>query len=180
MLKYIYYHRHGQTSISAVNGSYGNNQYRVMLTERGIQESLMLGQGLAQHAPFGLYLTSPLPRAVQTATLVSRQIGQVEIKGEPSLSEPINEQPREVWKRVTKLAEELLKSPYQKALLSTHGYIFYCLTTYFKGMDLGELKHFVNPPTGAFAWVALENGKVVEANWECKEHLEMRERLPIL
>jgi broad specificity phosphatase PhoE len=151
-----------------------------MLTERGVQEAVMLGQELVLHAPFDLYLTSPLPRAVQTATLVSRQLGSLDLRGEPALGEPINEQPRDVWKRVMELVDQVMKGSHQKVLLSTHGYIFYCLTTFFKGYDLGELKNFKNPPTGAFGWVILEEGKVLEAVWEHTAHLEVPDRLPVL
>ncbi len=180
MQQFIYFHRHGQTVYSQRNAGYGDNQHRTMLTPRGIQEAVLLGQELTRHGPFDLYLTSPLPRAVQTATLVHNQLGYGELVGEPALTEPINEQNRDTWNRTVNLVERLKKEPHRKILLSTHGYIFYCLATYFRGLDLGELKNFQNPPTAAFGWVELQEGKVVQASWENAAHLEAPERLPVL
>lgn|GEM_PF-1906466 len=176
MQKLIYFHRHGQTAHSARNSGYGNNQHQSMLTSRGIQEADLLGQELVKHGPFDLYLTSPMPRAVQTATIVQRNLGEVELSGEPALTEPVNEQPKEVWKRVTKLVQDLEKSQNHRILLSTHGYIFYCLVTYYRGLELNELKNFTNPPTGAYAWVELLDGNVIRSAWECKAHLAVLDK----
>ncbi len=170
--QFIYFHRHGQTSYSMQNRGYGNDEQRAMLTPRGAQEAELLGQELAKHGQFDLYLTSPLPRAVQTATLVHRYLGNVEFRGEPALREPMGDAPKEVWKRATDLIKELNRTNHQRILLSTHGYLFYCFCTYFRGLELNELKNFVNPPTGAYAWVELNDGKLVQAAWECKAHLK--------
>ncbi len=171
MQKFIYFHRHGETHYTMRRMGYGNQQYQAMLTKRGIQEMELLGQELAKRGPFDLYLTSPMPRAVQSATIVHRHLGEVEFMGEPALTDMINEISQEVWERVTKLAKQLVEGQHQKIILSTHGYVFYCLTAFFRGVELKELTDYKNPPTGAFGWVEIEDGKPIRACREVTTHL---------
>jgi broad specificity phosphatase PhoE len=178
LLQTIYFHRHGQTPHSIRGTGYGNDQYRSMLTDRGVREAELLGEELAKRAKFEVYYTSPLPRAVQTATIVQRYIGTALI-GEPALIEPINEATKDTWERVSKFAHTLLKTPHERILLSTHGYIFYCLTAYFRGLDLRELKDFKNPPTGAFGWVEIVDGKPIRACRESSGHLSGLDSKPL-
>jgi broad specificity phosphatase PhoE len=178
LLQTIYFHRHGQTPHSVRGTGYGNDQYRSMLTERGIREAELLGAELAKRDKFTVYYTSPLPRAVQTATIVQRHI-LCPLEAEPALTEPINEAQKDTWERVTKFARKLMESPHERILLSTHGYIFYCLTAYFRGLDLRELKDFKNPPTGAFGWVEILDGKPTRACRESTGHLAALDVSPI-
>lgn len=178
MLQTIYFHRHGQTPHSLRGTGYGNDQYRSMLTERGIREAELLGEELAKREKFEIYYSSPLPRAVQTATIVQRYIN-VPLEAEPALIEPINEAQKDTWERVTKFAHRLKDTPHQRILLSTHGYVFYCLTAYFRGLDLRELKDFKNPPTGAFGWVELLDGTPTRACRESAGHLAVLDINPL-
>ncbi len=160
--KFIYYHRHGETIYSANNRAYGDNQHRALLTPKGRREVNMLGAELSRRGPFDMYLTSPLPRAVQTATIVHSYLkNEIELQIEPDLIEPINEAQQDTWKRVSRLIERLIADPHKHILLSTHGYITVCLTAYFRGKDWHDIRSFTNPPTGSFGWVELNDGKPV-------------------
>jgi broad specificity phosphatase PhoE len=160
--KIIYYHRHGETHFSAKGHGYGNYQYQALLTKRGHQEVSVLGTELARRGPFDLYLTSPLPRAVQSATIVHSYLkNELELQIDPDLSEPINESPHDTWKRITRLAQRLIAGKEPQVLLSTHGYICVCLTAYFRGNTLSDIRSFANPPTASFGWVELLDGKPV-------------------
>jgi broad specificity phosphatase PhoE len=144
------------------NRGYGDAQHRALLTPKGCREVALLGTELARRGPFDLYLTSPLPRAVQTATIVHGLLKDgVELQVEPDLIEPINETKQATWDRVTRLAQRLIENKSEKILLSTHGYICVCLTAYFRGHDLRDVYSFTNPPTGSFGWIELVDGKAV-------------------
>ncbi len=122
----------------------------------------MLGAELARRGPFDLYLTSPLPRAVQSATIVHGYLkNEVELDIDPDLSEPINESPPDTWLRISRLAQRLIANKHEKLLLSTHGYICVCLTAYFRGNALSDIRSFANPPTGSFGWIELLDGQAV-------------------
>jgi broad specificity phosphatase PhoE len=162
--KIIYYHRHGETHFTAKRQGYGDHQYEALLTRKGHQEVSLLGAELARRDPFDLYLTSPLPRAVQSATIVHSYLkNEVELQIDPDLIEPIRESPHDTWKRITRLAERLLARKEQQILLSTHGYICVCLTAYFRGNTLSDIRSFDNPPTGSFGWIELLDGQPVRA-----------------
>ncbi|NWJ98317.1 MAG: histidine phosphatase family protein [Chloroflexi bacterium] len=160
MQKFIYYHRHGETHFTAKKQGYGDHQYRALLTRLGQQEVKMLGAALARRGPFDLYLTSPLPRAVQSATIVHGYLNnEVDLQIEPDLIEPINESSTDTWKRITRLAQRLVAGKEQKVLLSTHGYLCIYLSAYFRGNTLSDIHTFANPPTASFGWVELKDGQ---------------------
>lgn len=162
MRKIIYYHRHGETSFTASNRGYGDYQHRALITPKGRREMTMLGSELSRRGPFDLYLTSPLPRAVQSATIVHSFLkNELELQVEPDLIEPINESKQATWDRISRLAQRLIDNKNSQILLSTHGYICVCLTAYFRGNDLRDVNTFVNPPTGSFGWIELLDGKAV-------------------
>jgi len=149
---------------TASNRGYGDNQHRALLTPKGRREVVMLGAELARRGPFDLYLTSPLPRAVQSATLVHNQLQlkhPLELEIDPDLIEPIGEAGEATWRRVTGLLERLIANKQERILLSTHGYICVLLTAYFRGMDWRDIRSFTNPPTGSFGWIELLDGKPV-------------------
>ncbi|HEX2916686.1 MAG TPA: phosphoglycerate mutase family protein [Chloroflexia bacterium] len=156
MKKIIYYHRHGETYFSARNAPYGDKEHEALLTETGRKQVQMLGLELARRGPFDLYLTSPLPRAIQTASIVQNHLN-MEMQVEPALVEGIREPADKIWERVDKLVQRLISSPQEKILLSTHGYICCVLAALFRGQTRREMS-LVNPPTASFGWIELENG----------------------
>lgn len=162
MRKIIYYFRHGETHFTAKRMGYGDQQHRALLTPKGRREVTLLGAELARRGPFDLYLTSPLPRAVQTATIVHGYLkNEVDLQIDPDLIEPINETPQTTWERVTRLAQRIVAGKEERILLSSHGYICVCLTAYFRGQDWRNIRDFTNPPTGSFGWIELVDGQAV-------------------
>ncbi len=160
MQKFIYFFRHGETSFSSRNRPYGDYEHRALLTPKGRQEVALLGLELAKRGPFDLFLTSPLPRAVQTATIVHTFLkNEVELQIETDLSEPINEPGPKTWERIARLGQQLVENNNRQILLSTHGFIFVCLTAYFRGMGLDDIRTLTNPPTGSFGWIEILDGK---------------------
>src|SRR3954453_19740357 len=101
---------------------YGDKEYEALLTENGRRQVNLLGGELARRPAFDLHLCSPLPRAVQTATIIQTYLG-TELLIEPALIEGIKEKREDTWARVEKLAEGLVKMPQQNILLGTHGRI---------------------------------------------------------
>lgn len=159
MKKLIYYHRHGETIYSLRGTGYGDKEYEAVLTEKGRKEVHLLGAELAKRGPFDLYLTSPLPRAVQTATIVQTYLDG-ELQVEPDLIEGFKQSRQDIWDRVAKLAERLVKLPQQKILLSSHGFICVCLAAYFRGQTLRDMS-MENIPVASFGWLELEDGQAV-------------------
>jgi broad specificity phosphatase PhoE len=154
--KLIYYYRHGETYYSARNMGYGDKEYEALLTDKGRQQVNLLGVELARRGPFDLHLTSPLPRAVQSATIVQSYLNK-ELQIDQALLEGIKQSREEIWNRVVKLAERLIKAPEEKILLSTHGIICCCLAGYFRGQTWRNM-NIENLPTAAFGWIELEDG----------------------
>ncbi len=155
--KFIYYYRHGETYYSSKGLGYGDKEYEALLTEKGRQQIGLLGAELARRGPFDLHLTSPLPRAVQSSTLVQTHLGS-ELGIDPALAEGIKESREQIWMRVEKLAERLIKGPHQKILLSSHGLICCCLAAYFRGQTWRNM-NLENLPTATFGWIELEDGQ---------------------
>lgn len=157
MKKLIYYHRHGETIYSLRGTGYGDKEYEALLTEKGRKDVNLLGAELVKRGPFDLYLTSPLPRAIQTATIVQTYLDS-EMQIEPDLIEGFKQTRQEIWDRVARLAERLVKLPQQKILLSTHGFICVSLAAYFRGQNLRDMS-MENVPTASFGWLELESGQ---------------------
>jgi broad specificity phosphatase PhoE len=157
MRKLIYYHRHGETVYSLRGTGYGDKEYEAVLTKKGRSEVHLLGAELGKRGPFDLYFTSPLPRAVQTATIVQSYLNDIDVQVEPALIEGFKEKREEIWDRVAKLAERLVKLPEQKILLSAHGFICVALAEYFRGKTVKNM-NLENLPTAAFGWIELEDG----------------------
>lgn len=157
MKKLIYYYRHGETYYTARKMAYGDKEHEALLTENGRQQVNLLGAELARRGPFDLHLTSPLPRAVQSATIVQSYLNS-ELLIEPALVEGIKQSREEIWQRVEKMAERLVKQPQEKILLSTHGFICCCLAAYFRGQTWRNMS-LENLPTAAFGWIELEDGQ---------------------
>ncbi len=135
---------------------YGDKEHEALLTDKGRQHVNLLGEELARRGPFDLHLTSPLPRAVQTATIVQSHLHS-DLQVEPSLIEGIKQSREEIWGRVEKLAERLLSQPQSKILLSTHGFICCALAAYFRGQTWRNM-NLENLPTAGFGWIELEDG----------------------
>ncbi len=172
MKKLIYYHRHGETIFSARDMVYGDKEYETLLTEKGRRQVTRLGTELVQHGPFDLYLSSPLPRAVQTATIIQSML-DMELQIEPALIEGIKEHREDIWQRVEALAVRLIQLPELKILLSTHGFICCCLAAYFRGENWRNMST-ENPPTASFGWIELEDGLARRACRFSTAHLELQ------
>ena len=148
---------------------YGDKEHEALLTETGRQQVHLLGAELARRGPFDLYLTSALPRAVQTATIVQTYL-DMEMGIEPALVEGIRESRESIWARVEKLAERLIKGQQQQILLSSHGFICCCLAAYFRGQTWRNM-NLENLPTAAFGWIELEDGQAVRGCRSTSVHL---------
>jgi broad specificity phosphatase PhoE len=157
--KLIYYYRHGETYYSARGMGYGNKEYEAVLTDKGRQQAALLGAEMARRGPFDLFMTSPLPRAVQTATIVQTHL-DIEFQVEMALIEGMGQRHEEIWKRIEKMIERLMKSPHETILLSTHGFLCCCLSAYFRGQTWRNMD-MTNPPTASFGWVELQDGQPV-------------------
>ncbi len=157
MKKLIYYFRHGETFYSARNMGYGDKEHEALLTDNGRHQVDQLGAELARRGPFDLFLTSPLPRAVQSSTIVQTHLN-MELQIEPGLIEGIKQSREEIFTRVEKLAERLIKQPQSKILLSSHGFICCSLAAYFRGQNWRNM-NYENIPTAAFGWIELEDGQ---------------------
>lgn len=157
MKKTIYYYRHGETYYSSKNMLYGDKEYEALLTETGRRQVALLGEELARRPAFDLHLVSPLPRAVQTATIIQTYL-DTELLIEPALIEGIKEKREDTWARIEKLAERLVKMPQQTILLGTHGLICCFLAGYFRGQTLRNVS-YENLPTAGFGWIELEDGQ---------------------
>jgi broad specificity phosphatase PhoE len=155
--KTIYYYRHGETYYSSKNMLYGDKEYEALLTENGRRQVGLLGAELARRPHFDLHLVSPLPRAVQTATIIQTYL-DTELLIEPALIEPIREKREDTWARIEGLVERLIKMPNENILLGTHGFICCCLASYFRGLSLRNMS-FENPPTAGFGWIEIEDGQ---------------------
>src|SRR6476660_1806408 len=107
---------------------YGDKEYEALLTEKGRGQVALFGAELARRPPFDLHLVSPLPRAVQTATIIQTYL-DTELLIEPALIEPIREKREDTWARIEGLVERLLKMPNENILLGTHGFISCCLAS---------------------------------------------------
>lgn len=175
MQKIICYHRHGQTYYSANRTGYGDNEYKATLTAEGRREAHKLGTFLQQvqqkQGPFELYLTSPLARAVQTATIVQTYL-DVELQVDMALNEGMKESQEQIWQRVNELVDRLLKGPQQTILLSSHGFLCQCLTARFEGYDYRKIDGRKLPPTASFGWAEIRDGKVVESYASYDAHLK--------
>ena len=169
MIKTIYYYRHGETYYSSKNMMYGDKEYEALLTETGRRQVNLLGAELARRPAFDLHLCSPLPRAVQTATIVQTYLN-TELLIEPALIEGIKEKREDTWARVEKLAEKLIKMPQQNILLGTHGLICCCLAGYFRGQNLRTMS-YENLPTAGFGWIELEDGQAKRGCRSVGNHL---------
>ena len=169
MKKIIYYHRHGETYYTARGMGYGDKEHEALLTENGRKQVNLLGAELARRGPFDLYLTSPLPRAVQTATIIQHYLN-MELGVEPALIEGIKESRESIWGRVERMAERLVKQPQQKILLSTHGFICCCLAAYFRGQTWRNMS-LENPPPASFGWIEIEDGQAVRGCRATSLHL---------
>lgn len=157
MSKLIYYYRHGETYYTSRGLAYGDKEHEALLTEKGRQQVGLLGAELARRGPFDLHLTSALPRAVQTSSIVQNYLN-TELLIEPALIEGFKEKREDIWNRVAKLAERLIAQPQQKILLSSHGFICCCLAAYFRGQTWRNM-NMENVPTASFGWIELENGQ---------------------
>jgi len=169
LIKTIYYYRHGETYYSSKNMLYGDKEYEALLTEKGRSQAVLLGAELARRPKFDLHMVSPLPRAVQTATIVQTHL-QTELLVEPSLIEGIKEKREDTWARVEKLAERLVKLPEQTILLGTHGFICCCLAAYFRGQTVKNMS-LENLPTAGFGWIELEDGQAKRGCRSVSTHL---------
>ncbi len=169
MKQVIYYHRHGETFYSARNMTYGDKEHEALLTETGRKQVNLLGAELARRGPFDLYLTSPLPRAVQTSAIVQGYLN-MELGVEMGLIEGIKESREAIWERVARLAERLVKEAQPRILLSTHGFICCCLAAHFRGQTWRNMS-LENPPTASFGWIELENGLAVRGCRSTTLHL---------
>ncbi|MDB5081251.1 MAG: hypothetical protein JWP00_3175 [Chloroflexi bacterium] len=171
MKKTIYYYRHGETYYSSKNMLYGDKEYEALLTENGRRQVGLLGAELARRPAFDLHMVSPLPRAVQTATIIQTYLN-TELLIEPALIEGIKEKREDTWARIEKLAERLVKLPQQNILLGTHGLICCCLAGYFRGQNLKTLS-YENLPTAGFGWVELEDGQPKRGCRSIATHLDL-------
>lgn len=169
MKKTIYYYRHGETYYSSKNMLYGDKGYEALLTENGRHQIALLGAELARRPAFDLHIVSPLPRAVQTATIIQTYLN-TELLIEPTLIEGIKEKREDTWARVEKLAEKLIKMPQQTILLGTHGLICCCLAGYFRGQTLRNMS-YENIQTAGFGWIELEDGQPKRGCRSISSHL---------
>jgi broad specificity phosphatase PhoE len=167
--KTIYYYRHGETYYSSKNLLYGDKEYEALLTENGRRQAALLGAELARRPGFDLHLVSPLPRAVQTATIIQTYLN-TELLIEPALIEGIKEKREDTWARVENLVERLVKMPQQNILLGTHGLVCCCLTAYFRGQNLRNMS-YENMPTAGFGWIELEDGQAKRGCRSVTNHL---------
>ena len=172
----ICYHRHGQTIYTVQRRGYGDNEYKATLTAEGRAETHKLGAFLykvQKQMPFDLYLTSPLARSVQTASIVQTYLGNdVDLQVEMALSEGIKESQEQIWQRVNGLVDRLIKGPPQNVLLSTHGFLCQCLTARFEGYDYRKIDGRQLPPTAAFGWAEFRDGKLIESFASYDAHLK--------
>src|SRR4051794_14759031 len=129
---------------------YGDKEYEALLTETGRRQANLLGAELARRPAFDLHLCSPLPRSVQTATIIQTYLN-TELAIEPGLIEGIKEKREDTWARVEKLVEKLVKLPQENILLGTHGLICCMLAGYFRGQTLKTMS-YENLPTAGFGW----------------------------
>lgn len=175
MQKIICYHRHGQTIYTVRRSGYGDNEYKATLTAEGRSEAHKLGaflQKVHQQMPFDLYLTSPLARAVQTSSIVQTYLGNLDLEVDMALIEGIKESQEQIWQRVNEFVDRLIAGPQQRILVSTHGFLCQCLTARFEGYDYRKIDGRKLPPTAAFGWAELRDGKLVESYAAFDAHLK--------
>jgi broad specificity phosphatase PhoE len=179
----ICYHRHGQTIYTVRRSGYGDNEYKATLTPEGRKEVHKLGgflQKVHNQMPFDLYLSSPLARAVQTASIVQTYLGDLDLEVDMALIEGIKESQEQIWQRVNGLVDRLLKGKQQNILISTHGFLCQCLTARFEGYDYRKIDGRNLPPTASFGWAEFRDGKVIESYTSYDVHLKAPQTKPEL
>ena len=178
MTKMIYYFRHGQTSHNARRIAYGDKQHASTLTPLGRAQAVRLGEELVRFGTFDLFLSSPLARAVQTATIV-QGFNDMDFEGDNDLIEPINESQEVTWQRVVGLAKRLIALPQQKILLSTHGFVCDALSAHFQSKDVKGIGTLGLTPNCAIGWAEIgADGKVIETQHAYNRHLANLQTTP--
>lgn len=170
----IYLHRHGDTRFlenRVPRTDENEGQWRDLLSTRGLVEMDALGRELARHRPFDLYVTSPLPRTVQSACLVRARLGDVFMVAEPAFRE-VDDAPPVVWLRMTAALRRIMAGPYRSVLISTHGSIVHGLALFLRGCPGDTYNYDVCPRTGGYSWAEVDaNGRLRDACWDYTDHL---------
>ncbi len=126
---------------------------------------------------FDLYVTSSLPRALQTAMLIQEHVGWVEMESEPRLTDNLaGEGDRALWDRVTAVADALLARPEVRILVSCHGSIMQILRLYLTGQPFAAFDIAVFPRTGSYCRVTHGPHGHVDHLWVAEDHLGRRDR----